>query len=75
MFYDTTLIQNKILETYGTCKAYCSKSGIKPSTLSRKLNTGRWNSSEIDTLIRTLGIPDKDINLYFFVQRVPKKEL
>lgn len=75
MVYDTTLIHNRIVERFGTCKAFADSTSISPSTLSRKLKNGRWNSSEMDTIIQNLGISNDEINLYFFVERVPKKEL
>ena len=76
MAYETTKLEARIVEKFGTQKAFCEAAGIAESTLSRYLTEGRdWKGSTLMTAIRLLEIQDEEIDAYFFVPRVAKKEL
>lgn len=75
MTYKTDKLKARIVEKFGTQKAFCEAIGVAPSTLSRYLNEGLdWKSSTLIKAVRALQIPDEEIDLYFFVPRVAKKE-
>lgn len=46
--------------------------GVDPSVLSRMLASGNWKADRIESAVRVLKIPAKDIPLYFFANEVAK---
>lgn len=74
--YETKKLEARIIEKFGTQKAFCEAVGMAESTLSRYLSDGRdWKGSTLIAAIRLLQIPDEEVNDYFFVPKVPQKEL
>lgn len=76
MAYKTEKLEARIVEKYGTHKAFCEALGIAESTLSRYLNEGRdWKGSTLMQAVSLLEIPPDEINAYFFDPRVPQTKL
>ena len=46
--------------------------GVDPSVLSRMLASGNWKADRIESAVRVLKIPAKDIPEYFFGNTVAK---
>ena len=46
--------------------------GVDPSVLSRMLASGNWKADRIESAVRVLKIPAKDIPIYFFANEVAK---
>ncbi len=46
--------------------------GVDPSVLSRMLSSGNWKADRIESAVRVLKIPAKDIPIYFFANEVAK---
>lgn len=46
--------------------------GVDPSVLSRMLSSGNWKADRIESAVRVLKIPAKDIPIYFFANAVAK---
>lgn len=42
--------------------------GVDPSVLSRMLASGNWKADRIESAVRVLKIPAKDIPIYFFCE-------
>lgn len=75
MAFKTDKLEARIIERFGTQKAFCEAIGIAESTLSRYLNEGRdWKGSTLIAAVRVLQIPDEQIDDYFFAPRVAKKK-
>lgn len=73
MAYNTTKLKARIIEMYGTQKAFAGAIGVEESTLSRYLKEGRdLRGSTLIKAVRALEIPDDEIDAYFFVPRVSK---
>lgn len=71
MSFDYKKLYAKIVEKYGTQYNFAIAMNISERTLSLKLNNKRdWRSSEIIEACDKLGIPSKDINAYFFKEKV-----
>lgn len=60
-------LRGRIREVYGTQEAFAAVAGIKPATLTLKLN-GRtdWKLDEIARICRVLDIPPAEVHQYFF---------
>lgn len=75
MAYQTDKLEARIVEKFGTQKAFAEAIGLKRSTLSRYLSTGRdWRGSTLIKAVRALEIPQNEIDSYFFAPRVPQVE-
>lgn len=75
MAYKTEKLEARIIEKFGTQKAFAESLGVTKSTLSRYLSTGRdWKGSTLIKAIRLLEIPDDQIDTYFFDLRVAKAQ-
>lgn len=46
--------------------------GVDPSVLSRMLASGNWKADRIESAVKVLKIPAKDIPTYFFANQVAK---
>lgn len=74
--FDTTKLSDLITERYGSQKACAIATGISQSSLSRRLSGGgEFSASEIKSLVKALKIKPKDIDSYFFTERVAQKQL
>lgn len=60
-------LRELIRKKFGTIRNFAEASGIKEHTLQRKL-IGRsdWKTSEIENIVKILGISPVEINEYFF---------
>lgn len=73
--FKTDKLRDRIIERFGTQKAFAEAIGIPNSTLSRYLNVGRnWRGETLIKAVRLLDIPDDEIDGYFFEPRVAKRE-
>jgi len=73
--YDTEKLKARVIEKYGTQKAFAIALGVDESTVSRCLNEGReWKGSNLIKAVNILGIPKKDIDSYFFTPRVAENQ-
>ena len=69
--FDTTKLSDLIIERYGTRKACAKATGITESSLSRRLSgSGEFSASEIRSLKKALKIKPKDMDSYFFTEKV-----
>lgn len=64
--YSTKKLEARIVEAYGTQKAFSQASGINESTLSRLLDRGNWKTSQIEAAVLALKIRPEEIPSYFF---------
>ena len=75
MAYQTEKLEARIIEKFGTQKAFAEAIGVRRSTLSRYLTTGRdWRGSSLIKAVRALEIPTDEIDSYFFAPRVTQVE-
>lgn len=75
MAYETEKLEARIIERYGTQKRFAEAMGMTTSALSRILSTGRdWKGSKLIKAVELLDIPHNEINDYFFVLRVEKRQ-
>lgn len=71
MSFDFGKLRGRIVEKYGTQTAFVKAFGVSENTFSRKMNNKvRFNSDDIIRIIKMLDIPEQEINLYFFEEKV-----
>lgn len=76
MAYKTNKLAGRIIEKYGTQKAFAEALGMQQSTLSRLLTDGKdWRGSKLIQAIKLLEIPETEVNAYFFEPRVAENQL
>lgn len=69
--YETSKLRGRIVEKYGTLKAFSESINCSLSSLSLYLNGKKsLSQSTIDTWINALDIPAEDITEYFFTRKV-----
>ena len=75
MSYKTEKLQTRIVEKFGTQKAFCEAVGMYESTLSRYLSSGKdWKGSLLIKAVEVLEIPADQIEAYFFEPVVAKRK-
>lgn len=75
MSYQTEKLQKRIVEKFGTQKAFCEAVGMYESTLSRYLSSGKdWKGSLLIKAVEVLEIPADQIEAYFFEPVVAKRK-
>ncbi len=72
--FDTERLKARIVEKYGNQKNFAEALDIEESTLSRYLSGREWKGSTMLKAIRLLGIPSKEIELYFFTPTDAKRQ-
>ena len=71
IIYDYRKLNGRIVEICGTQAVFAEKMGLSERTISLKLNNkSAWKQSEIQKAVEILGIPDDEIQLYFFTKIV-----
>ena len=74
MRYNYSKLQGRIVEIYGSQKAFAEELGLSERSLSLKLNNKvPWTQPEISKVQNILQIDDSELKAYFFdlnVQRV-----
>lgn len=71
IIYDYRKLNGRIVEICGTQAVFAEKMGLSERTISLKLNNKiAWKQSEIQKVVEILGIPDDEIQLYFFTKIV-----
>lgn len=75
MSYDYSKLRGRIIEKYGTAKAFGDEMHWSEPTLYNKLcNNSYWKQDEINKASELLDISDKQIVTYFFTKKVSKTE-
>lgn len=73
--FDTNKLRGRIIEKFGSQKAFAITAGCSISFLSQYLNGLKSLDQKVmDKWIRLLDIPDNEINLYFFTRKVHETE-
>ena len=76
MAFDYRKLKGKIIEIYGNHYSFAKAMGWSERTLSLKLNGKRvWTQKDICKAAELLGIPESDIQTYFFKIKVQTIEL
>lgn len=71
IIYDYRKLNGRIVEVCGTQAVFAERMGLSERTISLKLNNKiAWKQSEIQKAVEILGIPDEEIQLYFFTKEV-----
>ena len=67
--YDYSRLRRLILELYGTVTEFAVDMGLSAPTMAAKLsNRSYWKLDEIALACGLLGIPDREIDTYFFAR-------
>ena len=75
MAYQTDKLEARIVERFGTQKAFAQAIGASRSAVCRYIKEGRdWRGSTLIKAIRVLEIPEDEIEAYFFEPRVTLME-
>ena len=73
--FDFSKLRGKIKEIYGTQSSFAIAMLMNEATLSNKLNNNvEFSPKEIYRACMLLSIDLKEVNLYFFTQKVQKTE-
>ena len=73
--YKTEKLKARIVEKFGTQKAFCEAVGMYESTLSRYLSSGKdWKGSKLIKACELLEIPASEVDAYFFEPAVSKRK-
>jgi plasmid maintenance system antidote protein VapI len=71
--FDNRKLKGRIIEKFGTSKAFAKALGAQESNVSLKVNGKReLKRDDIFNFSRMLEIPDSEISEYFFTQEVAK---
>ena len=71
MAYKTEKLEARIVEKFGTQKAFAQAIGASRSAVCRYIKEGHdWRGSTLIKAIRVLEIPNDEIDSYFFDLRV-----
>lgn len=68
-------LKGKIIEKFGSIRAFAEAAGICQSTMSFLLNgKAMWRSDKMAIAIKLLGIPNDEIAYYFFPESLGDSE-
>lgn len=71
MSFNYSKLKARIIEKFGTQKAFAEAFGVTDIAFSRKLNNkARFSTDDILNIIRMLEIPKSEITEYFFKEKV-----
>ncbi len=71
MSFNFKRLRGKIIEKYGSQAKFAESLGVSQNSLSRKMNNKtRFSSNDVIKIKELLGIPDNEINSYFFNMEV-----
>lgn len=71
MRYDYSRLRRLIIELYGTVTEFAVDMGLSAPTMAAKLsNRSYWKLDEIALACGLLGIPDREVDTYFFMRSV-----
>ncbi len=71
MAKDFSKLRGRIVEKFGTNKAFCEYIGRTPEWLSRRLNNQiEFDADDMVTIIEPLEIDPQDLHLYFLCPNV-----
>lgn len=69
--FDFSKLRGKIVEKYGSQRAFAGAINQSCNTLSRKMhNKMQFSSDDIVSISELLEIPGEEIGAYFFAERV-----
>lgn len=73
--YKTDKLKGRIIEKFGSQKAFAEAVGIHEATLCRILRNGReFKGSQLIATMRLLDIPAEEVDSYFFESKVSKRK-
>lgn len=73
--FDYSKLRGRITEKVGSLTKFCELTGISNTSLHDRLNNRLvFTQSEIYKAIEVLDIPDNEISLYFFNEKVRQSE-
>ncbi len=73
--FDTSKLRGRIIEKFGSQKAFCEAVGCSVATLSNYLNgKAQLSQNTIATWANALEIPSGEIDIYFFAPKVHEME-
>lgn len=71
MAYDYSKLDGKVTEVFGTRGKFAAAMGLSERTISLKFNCRiPWKQTEIQRAAELLGIPQNEIQIYFFTKKV-----
>ena len=65
-------LKNLIDKKFDNRSEFAEAIGVSPSVLSRMLASGNWKANRIESAVRVLKIPPREITSYFFTTEVAK---
>lgn len=69
--YETAKLRGRIVECFGSQRAFCIAANKSFSFVSQYLNGGKYlNQKDIDIWRELLKIPDEEIKAYFFTHKI-----
>lgn len=73
--YETAKLRGRIVECYGSQRAFCRDANKSVSFVSQYMCGKKFlDQRDIDKWIRLLKIPDEEIPAYFFTTKVHESE-
>jgi len=72
--FNTDRLKERIIEKYGTQKAFADALGVNKSTVNRYLSGREWKGKNLLKAARLLDIPAEQIDAYFFEPKVVKRQ-
>jgi DNA-binding XRE family transcriptional regulator len=71
MAFDYSKLRGKIREVFNTQDEFAKAIGLSNTSISAKLNNKvEWSQQEINKAAEVLRIPDNEIYVYFFAEKV-----
>lgn len=71
MTFDYSKLNGRVIEIFGKQCEFAKAMNLSERTISLKLNNQRfWKNNEITRACTLLKIPENEVNLYFFKQKV-----
>ncbi len=72
--FNSDRLKQRIIEKYGTQKAFADALGVNKSTVNRYLSGREWRGTTMLKAARLLDIPAEEVDAYFFEQKVVKRQ-
>ena len=76
MTFDYSKLRGRVVEKFETLTNFANAMNLSEKSISSKINNKTyWKNNEISKACELLDIPDKEVNQYFFKQKVQETEL
>lgn len=72
--FNSDRLKQRIIEKYGTQKAFADALGVNKSTVNRYLSGREWRGTTMLKAARLLDIPAEEVDAYFFEPKVVKRQ-